>query len=146
MVWSAYSLASAKNLAWLLRWLRGDPLFTFVQLLLLGFHFGFREAISFCSLQSVRSFSMVTRLFSRDCKYILKRFILFADLFFGLLDDIVRKSKLGRNRKCITFSRNTDEQAVSRTQGFHIKFTAGIFYAVRWRGRKLSVHCNGWLP
>lgn len=88
-----------------------------VQLLLLGFHFGFQRGNFLFILFNLAAFifNSYTAAF-QGTENIFERFILFTDLFFGLIDDIVRKSKLGRNGECITFPGNTDQQAVGRAE------------------------------
>ena len=109
--------------------LTDDAVSLFVQLLLLGFHFGFQRGNFLFILFNLAAFifNSYTAAF-QGTENIFERFILFTDLFFGLIDDIVRKSKLGRNGECITFPGNTDQQAVGRAERFHVKFAAGIFY------------------
>ena len=109
--------------------LTDDAVSLLVQLLLLGFHFGFQRGNFLFILFNLAAFifNSYTAAF-QGTENIFERLILFTDLFFGLIDDIVRKSKLGRNGECITFPGNTDQQAVGRAERFHVKFAAGIFY------------------
>ena len=93
-----------------------NPLFTFIQLFFF-FLKGFFQL--FYLLFVTGNFS--TLVFDGDtallqgCQNIFKRFILLTDLLFCLVDDEIRKSQFGRNGKCVTFSRNTDQKAVGRT-------------------------------
>ena len=105
----------------------------FVQLLLFGFHLGFQGSNFFLVLLNFTTliFDSHTTALQRT-EDILKGFVLFTDLFFGLVDDVVWKTKLGGNGKCVTLSWNTDQQTVSRAECFNIKFTAGIFHT--WSG------------
>ena len=107
--------------------LTDDAVSLLVQLLLLGFHFHFREAISclYCSIAAF-IFNSYTAAF-QGTENIFERFILFTDLFFGLIDDIVRSPSLEEMANALLF-RNTDQQAVGRAERFHVKFAAGIFY------------------
>ena len=61
----------------------------------------------------------------------------------GLFDKEVRQAQLGRDGKGITLSGDTDEQAIGRTQGFHVKFTAGIFHAGSGQGKDLQLAVMG---
>ena len=47
----------------------------------------------------------------------------------GIFDNIVRKSQLFGNGKCITLSRNTDQQTVSWPERCNVELAARIFYA-----------------
>ena len=122
-------LGFAENCMSFLIGLTDDAVSLLVQLLLLGFHFGFQRGNFLFILFNLAAFifNSYTAAF-QGTENIFERFILFTDLFFGLIDDIVRKSKLGRNGECITFPGNTDQQAVGRVERFHVKFAAGIFY------------------
>ena len=113
--------------------LTDDAVTLFVQFLLFGFHFGFQGSNFLFVLLDFAAFVFNSHTAAlQRTEDIFERLILFADLFFGFINDIIRKSEFGRNSECITFSRNTDQQAVSRTESFHVKFTAGIFHA--WSG------------
>ena len=82
-----------------------------------------------CALGVAENKEVLDRVIAHMEKY-LSLIHIFTDLFFGLIDDIVRKSKLGRNGECITFPGNTDQQAVGRAERFHVKFAAGIFLSL----------------
>ena len=99
------------------------------QFFLFGFHLGFECFYFFFILFNLAAlvFDSYTAALQRG-KNILKGFVLFTDLLFGFLNNIIRKSQFGGNSKCITFARDTDKQTVGRAKGFYIKFTAGIFY------------------
>ena len=60
---------------------------------------------------------------------ILKGCILFCQMLLCVLYDIIRKPQLSGDGKCVTLSRDTDQQAVSGLQALYVKFTAGIFNA-----------------
>ena len=90
-----------------------NPLFTFIQL----FFFFLKRFFQIFYLFFVTG-NFSTLVFDGDtallqgCQNIFKRFILLADLFLCFGDDEIRKPQLGRNGKCVTFSRNTDQKAV----------------------------------
>lgn len=67
-------------------------------------------------------------------KQILEGFVLLLHLVFRLVDDIIRQPQLAGNGKCITFSWNTDEQAVGRAESLDVELAAGIFNT--WRGQR----------
>ena len=65
--------------------------------------------------------------------YILKAFIFLRNMSFCFFNDVIRKSELLRNCKCVALSGNANQQAVCWTQCLDIKLTASVLYA---RGRK----------
>ena len=98
------------------------PLFfqLFLPLLCLGFQ-------RFCFFPVCLDF----RTFLFDCaaagfqisKQVFKGNILLTQPLPGVFDNKLRKPQLSGNGKCITLSGNADEQTVSRTQTFYVKFS-----------------------
>ena len=97
------SLASRRTCMSLLICLTDNAVALFVQLLLFGFHLGFQRSNFLLVLLNFTTliFDSHTTALQRT-EDILKRFVLFTDLFFGLVDDVVWKTKLGGNGKCVT--------------------------------------------
>ena len=92
-----------------------DTLFTLIQFFLFFLKGFFQLLYLFFITGSFRTlvFDGDTALLQGG-QNILKGFILFADLFFRLVDDVVRKSQFGGDGKCITFPGNTDQKTVGR--------------------------------
>ena len=63
--------------------------------------------------------------------HVFEVLILDVDLFFGVLDQKFREPQLGRDGERVALAGNADEQPVGGTQRFYVKFTAGIFHALR---------------
>ena len=100
-----------------------------IQFFLAGFQLGFESFDLFFITRDLQSFIFNgNAVFFQRRKNILKGFVLFADLFLSSFNDLIGKSKFGRDGKGITFSGNTDQKAVGRTQGFYAEFAAGIFH------------------
>ena len=95
--------------------LTNDAFLSFIQLFLLGFHLIF-QSLNF-TLVPLNFHALIfdgdTAVFQGG-QYILKGFVLFADLFFCPFDDEIRKTELGRDGKGITLSGNADEETVRR--------------------------------
>ena len=132
-------LSILKNFMCLFVCLTDDTLFLNIQFFLFVFQlflkrFNFQFVL--CNLCAL-VLNCDTTFFQRG-QYVFKRFILFIDLFACLFNDGFRDSEFGRNCKCITFSRNTDQQAISRTQCFYIKFAAGIFDTGSGKGKNFQ--------
>ena len=106
-----------------------DPLFLGIQLILTVFQF-LLELSSFAAVAFQFLFFLLHgNSFCFQFGYnVLEGFCLRADLFFCLVNDIVRKPKLGRNGKGITLAGNTDQQTIGGLQCFHAEFTAGVFH------------------
>ena len=107
--------------------LADDAVFLYIQFFLFGFKLFlkvFDLEFVLCDLSAL-VLNRDTAFFERS-QHILKRFILLVDLFSGFLDDGCRNTELGRNRKCITLTRDTDQKTISRAQGFYIEFAACI--------------------
>ena len=91
-----------------------------IQFFLAGFQLGFESFDLFFITRDLQSFIFNgNAVFFQRRKNILKGFVLFADLFLSSFNDLIGKSKFGRDGKGITFSGNTDQKAVGRTQGFY---------------------------
>ena len=63
--------------------------------------------------------------------HVFETFGFAAHILAGGIDDVIGQTEFFRDRKSVTLTRNTGEQAVCGTQGLHIKFTAGVFHTFR---------------
>ena len=63
--------------------------------------------------------------------------------FSCAIDDVILQAQTFGNGKSVTFPGNPDEQTISGTQCFHIKFTAGIFYPFCGKGVYLQFAVMG---
>ena len=98
----------------------------------LGFHFGFQRGNFLFILFNLAAFifNSYTAAF-QGTENIFERFILFTDLFFGLIDDIVRKSKqekLNEQRDRIIRQANEEAHAVLREAKEYADQTMKMFH------------------
>ena len=125
-----------------------DLFFLLFCFFLLAFHFFFQR-FRFSPV-FFRSFLFDLHGFFADFQisdHIFKLRFVLTDKFFRRIQNIILQPQSFGNGKGITLTGNTDQQFISRTQGFHAEFTAGIFYMVCRKSKYLQFavvgsHCR----